>query len=276
MKNLLLLIIILTSINIYPQNWLKVDSIFSVSGVTVKSFSAPEFADLNNDGNPDLIIGNLDDKADFFWNNSHDFPTTFWKDTSVLSNVYQNGQTNTNAAYPTFIDLDGDIDRDLVIGGYNGLRYYQNIGTISLPEFVAVDTIFANVNTQIGTDTQPAFVDIDDDGDLDLFMGIGESFSLDTTTFPEAGITLGFRNTGTASNPMFTLDNTLVTGIPDIGLNSYPTFVDLDNDEDFDLVFGRDLQTLVCLLYTSDAADERSSVDLGGRRIIKKKKTKKL
>ena len=25
-----------------------------------------------------------------------------------------------------------------------------------------------------------------------------------------------------------------------------------------------------CLLYTSDAADERSSVDLGGRRIIKK------
>ena len=28
----------------------------------------------------------------------------------------------------------------------------------------------------------------------------------------------------------------------------------------------------VCLLYTSDAADERSSVDLGGRRIIKKKK----
>ena len=29
---------------------------------------------------------------------------------------------------------------------------------------------------------------------------------------------------------------------------------------------------LPCLLYTSDAADERSSVDLGGRRIIKKKK----
>ena len=32
----------------------------------------------------------------------------------------------------------------------------------------------------------------------------------------------------------------------------------------------------ICLLYTSDAADERSSVDLGGRRHIKKKhKTKK-
>ena len=31
-------------------------------------------------------------------------------------------------------------------------------------------------------------------------------------------------------------------------------------------------QHVICLLYTSDAADERSSVDLGGRRIIKKKK----
>ena len=30
-----------------------------------------------------------------------------------------------------------------------------------------------------------------------------------------------------------------------------------------------------CLLYTSDAADERSSVDLGGRRILKKKTKKK-
>src|SRR5678816_2531488 len=32
---------------------------------------------------------------------------------------------------------------------------------------------------------------------------------------------------------------------------------------------------ITCLLYTSDAADERSSVDLGGRRIIKKKKKKR-
>ena len=33
--------------------------------------------------------------------------------------------------------------------------------------------------------------------------------------------------------------------------------------------------TYICLLYTSDAADEEDSVDLGGRRIIKKKTKKK-
>ena len=38
------------------------------------------------------------------------------------------------------------------------------------------------------------------------------------------------------------------------------------------VIFLDDLQWIdSCLLYTSDAADERSSVDLGGRRIIKKK-----
>ena len=36
-----------------------------------------------------------------------------------------------------------------------------------------------------------------------------------------------------------------------------------------------DLRPATCLLSTSDAADERPSVDLGGRRIIKKKKKKK-
>ena len=35
------------------------------------------------------------------------------------------------------------------------------------------------------------------------------------------------------------------------------------------------MQCLFCLLYTSDAADEEDSVDLGCRPIIKKKKRKK-
>ena len=48
-------------------------------------------------------------------------------------------------------------------------------------------------------------------------------------------------------------------------LNNYATTIDM-----------AELESMYesCLLYTSDAADERSSVDLGGRRIIKKKKKK--
>ena len=47
-------------------------------------------------------------------------------------------------------------------------------------------------------------------------------------------------------------------------------------DENAQVIIPSDRQyypvIISCLLYTSDAADERSSVDLGGRRIIKKKK----
>src|SRR5678815_3509177 len=51
-----------------------------------------------------------------------------------------------------------------------------------------------------------------------------------------------------------------------VGIN-HPTRIRTVTVMPGDVVLGK-----MCLLYTSDAADERSSVDLGGRRIIKKKK----
>lgn len=236
MKYILTLLLFILSINIHSQNWLKVDSVFSISGVTLKNFSAPFFTDIDNDADPDLFLGNIDDKADFFRNNSNQFPTTFSKDTSLLWNIYSGGLINNNSDYPVLVDLDNDNDFDLIIGGYYGLLYYENAGTISSPDFIKNDSIFNDINSQIGGDPKPAFTDLDDDGDFDLLVGIGESFN----PGPEPGLTLGFRNTGTSQNPGFTLDNTLVSGIPDVGLNSYPAFADLNNDEDYDLLIGRD------------------------------------
>ena len=54
---------------------------------------------------------------------------------------------------------------------------------------------------------------------------------------------------------------TLVPQTPDGVVTVYWTMLHMEQTVCYD-----------CLLYTSDAADERSSVDLGGRRIIKKKK----
>ena len=59
-----------------------------------------------------------------------------------------------------------------------------------------------------------------------------------------------------------------------LGVASARRILELINTEtELDENEGGVAQTIACLLYTSDAADERSSVDLGGRRIIKKKKT---
>src|SRR5674536_372333 len=52
---------------------------------------------------------------------------------------------------------------------------------------------------------------------------------------------------------------------------------DLDRDRPPSSLVVGSKRDIPCLLYTSDAADEEDSVDLGGRRIIKKKKkTKKI
>ena len=76
---------------------------------------------------------------------------------------------------------------------------------------------------------------------------------------------LGHFNTATVANDPFVTDPLVFTAM---------AFEILNRTEDALAEKSITLRLIGCLLYTSDAADERSSVDLGGRRIIKKKKRK--
>lgn len=237
------------SLTVYSQNWLKVDSVFAPSGVTVQKFSAPVFGDLDGDGDFDLVLGNINLEIDYFENTGTSFEPKFKKDESIFSSIYAGGYQFTNSDYPFLIDLDADGDLDLIIGGYNGLKYYINVGNSNNPQW-QFDSLFANVNEQIGTDAKPAFADLDADGDFDLVVGIGESL----LGGPTAGISMGFRNNGNPQEPSFIRDDALVTGIPDVGLNAYPAFADLDNDSDFDLLIGRDGSTFYYYENTGSAS----------------------
>jgi len=224
----------------YAQFWERVDSIFSPSGVNVSSFSAPNFADLDGDGDYDLILGTTSSsRIKYFQNIGTKFQPKFKEDTSTFSSIYSGGYVGTNSYYPTTCDIDNDGDIDLIIGGYNGLLFYKNIGDSTFPVWQKVDTLFPGINSQIGTDAKPEFADLDRDGDLDLLIGIGESLF----GGPTAGITMGFRNTGTNTLPKFVKDNALVLDLPDAGLNSYPALADLDSDGDSELLLGRDLSS---------------------------------
>src|SRR5664279_6622086 len=56
------------------------------------------------------------------------------------------------------------------------------------------------------------------------------------------------------------------------GATSLPSWVRIESpDGARQLLSALTAGVITCLLYTSDAADEEDSVDLGGRRIIKKK-----
>ena len=226
----------------YSQFWTKIDSVFSPFGVTAQNFSAPDYCDLDGDGDLDLIIGSLSaDRIEYFANKGTLKVPFFRRDTNMFASIYAQGYQYTNSDYVATVDLDRDGDFDLVIGGFNGLYLYWNTGDSTEAIWRQDTSLFSVINTLIGSDPKPAFADLDGDGDNDLVVGIGESLFAG----PTPGISLAFRNIGTATAPNFTADNSLIAGIPDIGLNAYPVFKDWDNDGDFDLVMGRDLQTML-------------------------------
>ncbi len=129
-------------------------------------------------------------------------------------------------ARPTFVDIDGDGKLDALIGNYLGdTLFYKNTGTVNSPAFAAASTNPFGLSN-VGPAARPSFVDIDDDGDLDAFVGN----SLGNTQF--------FENTGTAIAPAFAAASTNPFGLSDVGLAATPTFGDIDGDGDLDAFIG--------------------------------------
>lgn len=238
MKFVFVFLIFLTNIS-FSQNWIRVDSIFTPNEIQAISFSSPFFCDIDGDGDLDLFLGSSSLNNVLFFRNvgSPEIPR-FIRDDNLLKEVNANEYHNS-ISYPFLADLDGDGDYDLILSSFRGLQYYKNVGDKTYPIFFKIDNFFFEVNKYIGNDAKPAFVDIDVDGDLDLFIGIGESLF----GGPTPGTILGFRNTGRKVFPRFVLDKSLTKGIQDLGLNAFPAFGDLNNDGKVELLVGRDQNT---------------------------------
>lgn len=147
---------------------------------------------------------------------------------------------------PVLVDLNGDHKLDIVTGNRDGkFEYYQNNGTaLSSPLTAGTPTWTSAVpnpfsSFDVGFRSTPAFVDIDDDGDLDMFSGnaAGEFRFFENTTAP-ASTTITFEERIEEDNPLTYPD---VFGFYTpfvIGANSTIGFLDADNDDDFDIVAG--------------------------------------
>jgi len=76
-----------------------------------------------------------------------------------------------------------------------------------------------------GNRGRPRLVDIDDDGDLDLFLGI-------------VNVSMRFwRNLGTAQQPAFVLEKEDISDV-----DGLPAFADIDADGDQDFILGRGVE----------------------------------
>ena len=183
--------------------------------------STPTFADLDNDGDLDLIIGEWDGNLDYFKNTGTPSNPIWTEDITLFVGI----DVGKYSA-PEFADLNNDGALDLIIGERDGnLNYFENTGTLSNPIWTEDTSMFLGID--VGSNSTPAFADLDNDGDRDLDLIIGEW----------DGNLNYFKNTGTPSNPIWTEDTSMFAGI-DVNDSSTPSFADLDNDGDLDLIIG--------------------------------------
>ena len=185
---------------------------------------ALDFVDIDNDGVIDVFIGLADGS------------TVYYENTGTPANPNFSTQVNDpfgildvgNIAYPTFVDIDVDGDLDAFIGHSAGeIVFRRNIGSISVPQFdmTALNNPFG-LSVVPTANASPAFVDIDGDGDLDVFIG-----NADGNIFFQ-------RNTGTPTAPSFAAAMMNPFGLSAVAGQASPTFVDIDGDGDLDAFIG--------------------------------------
>ena len=163
-----------------------------LDGIDLGAESIPAFADIDGDGDLDLVVGTKIEP---------DNPRTgglYWFEnvgTRTAPAFRLRGHLNVLPVFhdaPALGDLDGDGLPDLVVGQFqDAVAWYHNSGKSGADRFVLVDS--AVVRLPRGSNGVPELYDIDHDGDLDLFVG-------------DAGGRIAFfRNDGSRTAPRFVL-----------------------------------------------------------------------
>jgi len=156
-------------------------------------------ADLNGDGVDDILVGNddyyekdapSDKRAELALYLSNG--TVGYSKASPSWLTMLNAQLSANqlGLDPLFQDMDNDGDPDLLIGSDLGvISYARNTGSGGVANFPSIELSWMDINA--GIQSSPAVIDVNDDGLLDLLVGIRQgSMSL-------------YLNQGSATAPAF-------------------------------------------------------------------------
>lgn len=197
----------------------------------------PALADIDGDGDLDLFIGEGGWQGSgaggniWFYRNMGNPSVPNWV---LVTNKFLDTDFGGSAT-PVFADIDGDGDLDLFIGDENGtLTFVENLGSRSSPAWAAPVRRYAGLS--VSSYSAAAFLDVDNDGDLDLLIGGGD------------GTIAYVRNKGTAQRPAWELVTTEYPGLT-VGEHAMPAAADLNGDGRKDLIIGSGDGGLSLFLY---------------------------
>ncbi len=218
---------------LYAQQYQWTKTIYDGAGQPLftggyRYHSLMNFVDIDGDDDKDIFfLANAGENAGyylFYYENTGNLDSAKYEFITNKYSSYNYDYGSHSSEYPpltTFADIDGDDDYDLIIAYGSVLRLYENSGDSLNPNF---DFDNWNVVLNVTTDycNYPAFIDIDNDNDLDIFL--------------KHSLRLQFyRNTGNRYNYNYVLENDDL--IPGYNPAGNITFFDTNNDKDYDLFF---------------------------------------
>lgn len=178
-------------------------------------------ADLDKDGDDDMIVGEKRGNLNYFVNEGSQKDPNFVLKTEEL--LFMTGIKNSS---PVLADIDSDGDLDLFVGEQEGIiSFVENIGTAQSPKWELKNKTYFQID--VGSNSIPKFFDIDKDGDLDLLVG------------NYAGRITLFENIGTPKEAKFALKSTRFAAAK-VSQNAAPGFFDWNQDGHMDLVIGNE------------------------------------
>lgn len=186
-----------------PQFSFQKDTLFVEETLDVGSGAIPVFFDHNGDGKKDLVIGN----SGYYVNGIsrsrlallENRGNTTVPELHIVTRDYAGLGAlpgNSFQYHPTFCDVDGDGDEDMLTGSSDGrIFYFENTAAPGLPASFTLSTpSFQQID--VGTFSAPFAVDVDRDGRTDLLIGTKE------------GRIHYYKNTGTGGQMQLELQST--------------------------------------------------------------------